>query len=74
MQFGIPSNPQIFGNLLRNSGFEGVLYPSLKGNENCLAVFPENLTGSDSFVELAGAAPPGVSNIGLDSETWRNFI
>ena len=74
MQFGIPSNPQIFGNLLRNAGFEGVLYPSSKGNESCLAVFPENLTGSDSFVELADATPAGVSNIRLDANTWRDFI
>jgi hypothetical protein len=74
VQFGIPSNPQIFGNLLRNAGFEGILYPSSKGNENCLAIFPENLTGSDSFVELADEAPTSVSNTRLDSKTWRNFI
>jgi len=73
-QFGIPSNPQVFGNLLRNAGFEGVLYPSSKGNENCLAIFLDNLTGSDSFVELADEVPAGVSNTRLDSETWRNFI
>jgi hypothetical protein len=74
IQFGLPSNPQIFGNLLRNAGFEGVVYPSSKGNETCLAVFPENLGGSESFVELADLAPSGVTNTRLDSATWRNFV
>ena len=74
IQFGLPSNPQIFGNLLRNAGFEGVVYPTSKGNENCLAIFPENLGGSESFVELADFAPSEVTNTKLDSVTWRNFV
>lgn len=73
-QFGLPSNPQIFGGLLRNAGFEGVLYPSSRGNRNCLAIFPDNFKGSDSYVELADEAPAGVTNFRLDSDTWRNFI
>jgi len=52
---------------------EGVLYPSAKGRKKCLAIFTENLDGSDSFVELADPAPPGVPHTRLDSDNWEEL-
>jgi len=48
----LPSNSLIFGRLIMEAGFEGVLYPSVKGKGKCIAIFPENLAGTDSYVEL----------------------
>jgi len=73
VQYEIPSNPQVFGRLLRNAGMEGVIYPSTKGKRKCMAVFTENLDGSDSFVELADEAPPGVSHTILNSDSWKEL-
>jgi hypothetical protein len=35
VQFGLPSPSQIFGQLIREAGFEGILYPSTKGGGAC---------------------------------------
>jgi len=67
VQYEIPSNPQVFGRLLRDAGLEGVLFPSTKGKAKCLAIFTENLDSTSSFVELKDAAPAGVLHTRLDS-------
>ena len=51
IQFGLPAQSHIIAELVRAAGFEGILYPSTKGQKRCLAVFPENLA-TGSFVEL----------------------
>jgi len=56
MQFGLPSQSQIIGDLIRRAGFEGVVYPSSKGEGRCIALFPEQLHLS-SRVYLAAFAP-----------------
>jgi hypothetical protein len=56
MQFGLPSQSQIIGDLIRRAGFEGVLYPSSKGDGLCIALFPEQLHAS-SHVCLTAPAP-----------------
>lgn len=68
MQFGMPSPSQIFAELVRAAGFEGVLYESTKGPGRCLAIFPEALT-DDSYVELADAVPEPIKHTRLDSTT-----
>ena len=73
-QFEIPANSQVFGRLLIEAGFEGVLYPSVRGIGRCIAVFPECLSGSESFVDLADSAPAGVEISRLDSATWRRLV
>jgi hypothetical protein len=73
IQYEIPSNSQIFGRLLVNSGFEGIQYPSTKGKKNCIAIFLENLVGSKSYIELVDTPPPGVSYKKLDADTWQNL-
>lgn len=40
--FDIPSSPQVFGGLVRDAGFAGIVYPSTKGKDKCLVLFPEN--------------------------------
>jgi hypothetical protein len=71
-QYEVPSNPQIFARLVRQAGFEGILYPSSKNpKKKCLAVFPENLQSSDSFIELKDKPPNSVKHKRLDCETYE---
>jgi len=73
VQYGIPANPQVFGRLLLEAGFEGVVYPSTRGNDLCLALFPTALAASDTHVELVDQAPNGVI-ARLDSDTWSQLV
>jgi hypothetical protein len=73
VQYEIPANSQVFGRLLRDAGFEGVIYPSSKGRGKCVAVFTENLEGTDSFVELADKAPASAKHVRLDSNNWKEL-
>lgn len=64
--FGIPAPSQIFGWFLREAGFEAVIYPSQQGGDVCLAIFPENLKDSESFIEVTGPSPEGATCMRLD--------
>jgi len=57
MGFDIPSNSQIFGQLIVSAGIQGILYPSKLTNRLCLAIFPQTFKNTPSFVELAGDLP-----------------
>jgi hypothetical protein len=60
-QYDLPSNSQIFGRLCAAAGAHAILYPSVRdSSKHCLALFPQNWTGSSSFVELVGAIPSEV--------------
>lgn len=74
VQFEIPANSQVIGRLIRDAGYEGIMYPSTKGKGKCVAIFPENFAGSDSYLELADTPPDGAKCIRLDSETWQDLI
>ena len=67
-QFGLPAPSHILGELIRDAGFEAILYPSSKGTGKCLAVFPGNL-GTSSFVQLADQAPSSTTVVRLDQHT-----
>lgn len=69
VQFDLPATSQVFGALLHDAGFEAVLYPSARGDGRCVAVFPDNLRASQSFVEVMSPGPPGASFTRLDS-SW----
>jgi hypothetical protein len=69
-QYEIPANPQVFGRLVIDSGFDGIVYSSTKGSKDCVALFPTNFPGSESYVELADEAPKGTTHTRLDQETW----
>ncbi|MEX0707794.1 MAG: RES family NAD+ phosphorylase [Woeseia sp.] len=72
-QYEIPANPQVFGRLAVDAGFDGIIYPSTKGPNACIALFPTNFAKSDSFVEIADAPPVGVRKTRLDCTTWRSI-
>ncbi len=72
-QYEIPANPQVFGRLVVDAGFDGIVYASTKGPKACVALFPTNFSGSESHVELADEAPPGTTHARLDQETWRKI-
>ena len=57
MIFDIPSNSQIFGQMVRASGISGILYYSKNTKKECLAIFPDNLKDSSSYVELLDKPP-----------------
>ncbi len=57
----IPSSNQVFGGLLKAAGFEAVLYPSQQGGQECLAIFPQNLSASSSEIRVIGRPPDGAA-------------
>lgn len=74
VQFGIPANPQIFGGLLLDAGYTGVLYRSTKGDRRCLAIFPDALINNSSFVELKDNAPKGIQTTRLDKASAPRYL
>ena len=72
-QYEIPANPQVFGRIVVDAGFDGIVYASTKGPKACAALFPTNFSGSESHVELADEAPPGTTHATLNQETWREI-
>ena len=68
VQFEVPAKSQVMAELIRAAGFEGILYRSTKGPNDCLAVFPDKLRDG-SFIELEHAPPPGVRHTRLDAES-----
>jgi len=73
VQYEIPANSQIFGRILRDAGFEGVIYPSSKGTGKCIAIFVENFEGSDSYIELVDEAPVSVRFTRLEASNWKEL-
>ncbi|MBI4081563.1 MAG: RES family NAD+ phosphorylase [Candidatus Lambdaproteobacteria bacterium] len=73
---GIPSNPQEFGQQVRDAGIEAIKYPSVKSGKPCLAIFPENFQHSDSYVELCEDPPENSKDVirRLDRDTWSKLI
>jgi hypothetical protein len=74
MYYDIPANSQIFGQIARAAGIEGILYPSKTTNKKCLAIFPENLAQSSSFIDMEDDAPEGVKYVRLDSKTYQHCV
>ena len=68
-QFGLPATSHLLAGLILDAGFEAILYPSTKGRRRCLAIFPHNLASDRSHVQLANAAPSGVTLTRLDLNT-----
>ena len=74
VQYEIPSNSQIFGRLLKEAGFEAILYPSAKNKSGeCVAVFLENMESSESYIELVDKAPNQTKYTRLDSNNWKKL-
>lgn len=69
MQFDIPANCQIFGQLVASAKIEGILYPSKFTKKQCLAIYPQNFD-SDSFVAIEDDVPEGTMSR-LDCDIWK---
>lgn len=67
-QFGLPARSHILAELVRAAGFEAILYKSTMGPGKCLAVFPDQLSGS-AHIELEDKAPPEVRHTRLDENS-----
>lgn len=70
---GIPSASQIFGQLAKSAGIQGLLYKSKFSEGKCLAIFPENIANSSSYIKVADNTPNGVIST-LDESTWIDLI
>lgn len=64
----VPATNQVFGQMVAQAGIDGIIYPSKIDGEPCLAAFPTNF--QNSFIEIAGDAPPGLIAKRLDASTW----
>lgn len=73
-QVNLPSNSQVFGKLVYESGIEGIIYESVRGDGSCLTVFPENFAQSESMVRLQDEMPGSVTPIELTKETWHELL
>ena len=71
MIFDIPSNSQIFGQMVRASGISGILYYSKNTKKECLAIFPSNLQGSSSFIKLLDKPPNDKIPIKIDHSNFN---
>jgi len=73
VQYGLPAQTQTFADLVREAGYEAILYPSTKGSGKCLAIFPDNLQSSETFVELCDEPPAEVRHCRLDLTTCQEL-
>ena len=74
MQYDIPANSQIFGQLIVDAGIEGILYKSKFSGNNCLAIFPQNFDEhSGSFIQLDDEAPAEIKIRRLDAKIWNEL-
>lgn len=71
MQFDIPANCQIFGQLVANAGIGGILYPSKFSNKKCLAIYPQNFD-SESFVAVEDEVPQNAISR-IDANMWPSI-
>lgn len=69
--YDIPANSQIFGHIVQQAGIEGILYPSKLTTCLCLAIFPKNFVGTDSYLKLDDEAPHEKVPVRIDASNWR---
>ncbi|MFA6303657.1 MAG: RES family NAD+ phosphorylase [Legionella sp.] len=74
MQFDVPANSQIIGQIAYSAGIEAILYPSVKTNKNALAIYPENFQDSTAYIEIKGHVAETVVQIRLDKNTYKNCL
>jgi hypothetical protein len=70
VQFGLPSNSQVFGRIAVAAGAHGIRYPSARqSGAYCMALFPQNWKHSQSFIEVIGGAPSQATLTRIDGGT-----
>lgn len=73
-RYSVPSNSQIFGQIVEAAGIEGIIYPSKFTERECLAIFPRNFAHGTSFVALDDEPPhPNVPRK-IDFSNWQQFV
>ena len=68
-----PSPSQIFGQIVKSCGIEGICYKSLQGQGKCMALFLESFKDSESFIELIDP-PENMKNVKINKRTFIDFI
>lgn len=70
IQYELPSNSQVFARIAAAAGLHGIVHPSTRAEDaRCLALFPQNWTGSDSRVEVIDASPKRARLTRVDGTT-----
>jgi hypothetical protein len=70
MQYDLPSNSQVFARIAVAVGLHGILCRSSRAEGAlCMALFPQNWAGSDSFIEVRDAVPVGSRLTKIDGVT-----
>ncbi len=73
MQLDVPHTCQIFGQIVAETGIEGILYPSKFNERDCLAIFPQNFEEDGSYVQLDDEAPAETRVDRLDAQSWAKI-
>lgn len=71
VQYDIPANPQIFGQLAHCAGIDGILYTSTVSNKDCLVIYPRNFEDSSSYIQIDSELPDENIPKRLDASCWR---
>jgi hypothetical protein len=69
MHVDAPASSQIFGQLVAETGIEGIKYPSKYPGKDCLVIFPQNFNGDDSFIQIMDETQPGLDRKRLDAKS-----
>ncbi len=72
MLLAIPATSQIFGNLVREAGFSGIIYKSTVHQGTCIAFFPENFADDSSV--CAKSPADGTQHPCLTAENWQQLV
>lgn len=71
MQYDIPANSQIFGQLAHSAGIDGILYKSIATNKDCLVIYPRNFENSSSYIQIDDELPDNNIPKRLDTSCWK---
>ena len=74
MQLGIPSNSQVFGRIAFEAGYDGIVFKSARGGGRCLCIFLENLTHSETVLQLPDPVPSPDTVTELNAGTWTKLV
>jgi RES domain-containing protein len=74
LRSGVPANSQVIGALLLKGNYQGVIYPSVRSDGECLAVYPQNFINTDSFVKVSSALPETARLTLLNAKVWTNHF
>lgn len=74
MQFDVPANSQIIGQIACSAGLDGILFPSSKNGHNALCVFPQNFKASEAYIEISGNVAESVKSTRIDKDTYMEFL